>query len=163
MYNTCEYISSLYVYIWYDMHYATVAREITILPQLSACRGAAAAVGRSRRPRRRRPRKTKAVGTLVDAAREGWNPTPPLLVAGRTGSGGGGRESARGSPPKTNSFRFGPPWGLGWEGDYSRQSAPSNDEVVHFRSRRSKRTCTARRSPSSDYIGSYIYIFVYVF
>lgn len=69
------------------MSYTVVAREITLLPQLSACRGAAAAVGRSRRPRRRRPRKTKAVGTLVDAAREGWNPTAPPLVAGPGGGG----------------------------------------------------------------------------
>lgn len=122
-----------------------------MLPQLSAGRGAAAAVGRSRRPRRRRPRKTKAVGTLVDAAREGRNPTPPPLA--EVGPGGGGGESPCGSPPKTNSFRFGPPRGCGWVGD-SRSAVATR--CVHFRS---KRTCG---SPSSDYIGTYILSLLYI-
>jgi len=87
------------------------------LQQLTARRGAAVAVGRSRRPRRRRPRKTKAVGTLVEAAREGWNPTPQPLAAGRTGPGTAAAEESPRAGRRRKRIRFDsvPAWVGGWE------------------------------------------------
>jgi len=105
-------------------------------------------------PDRWRPRKTKAVGTLVDAAREGRNPTPPPLAAGRTGPGGGGGESPCGSPPKTNSFRFGPPCGCGWEGDPRHSDASCS---LPFAAVETHLHC-ARKSQQRLYRYLYIYL-----